>query len=482
MKRIKQSGLKMGSLLMTLSLVGLALPAWAFDSGSSGADGAFSPTVNTELLLPESGVFNFSSVNIPAGVEVTFKKNTTNTPVVILVSGDVAIAGTINVDGGHAMHSGAGGDGNIGDDGIPGMGGPGGYDGGRGGEVGASQSGLGLGPGGGRGGKYYSTPMGGAGGSFGSLGANAGWYPSGSFTQPTTTYGSSQLLPLIGGSGGGGGAGGSAFKGAGGGGGGGALLIASSGTVSVTGAVLARGGSGGVSAGAGRGANGAGGSGGGIRIVATTISGNGAIAATGGGAAYESTSKAAGAGGKGRIRLEAETFTRTAASDPGHSFSEPTSVFVAGLPSLRISSVAGVAAPASPTGNADITLPSDTTNPVTVAFETTNVPTGNIVTLKVVPAYGDVTSVISPAIAGSDEAGTASVSVTLPAGPSVLSASTTYTITTAMSDTLSPYADGERIVKVRLDATMNGPTLATLITESGKEVEVPQALLATFGS
>ena len=52
---------------------------FAFDSGSTGADGAFSPTVNTTLELPPSGVFNFTTVNVPAGVTVTFKKNATNT-------------------------------------------------------------------------------------------------------------------------------------------------------------------------------------------------------------------------------------------------------------------------------------------------------------------------------------------------------------------------------------------------------------------
>lgn len=39
----------------------------AFDSGSTGADGAFSPSVDTRLDLPESGVFNFSSLTIPEG-------------------------------------------------------------------------------------------------------------------------------------------------------------------------------------------------------------------------------------------------------------------------------------------------------------------------------------------------------------------------------------------------------------------------------
>jgi len=164
-----------------------------------------------------------------------------------------------------------------------------------------------------------------------------------------------------------------------------------------------------------------------------------------------------------------------------HSFGAPSSAFVAGLPTLRITSVAGTAAPASPTGNADITLPSTTPNPVTVEFATTGVPTGNTVSLRMTPAYGDAVTVVTPAITGSTTAGVASASVTLPSGPSVLSASTTYTIVTAMGETLSIYAQGEVVEKVRLSTTVNGPTLATLITVSGKEFAVPHAALAMIG-
>ncbi|MBW6493984.1 MAG: hypothetical protein K0B16_05420 [Burkholderiaceae bacterium] len=497
MTHIKHSHFKLGALISTLCLAGLAAPALAFESGSTGADGDFSPTVNTELQIPASGVFNFTTVNIPTGVTVTFKKNTSNTPVVILASGNVTIAGSINIRGGNAAHVGAAGDGNLGDDGIPGVGGPGGYDGGRGGEAGKKNGGAGLGPGAGGVGNVFNywtnsgDAGGGGGGGFGAAGA-AGWTTSSAAYTGLggTAYGSSQLLPLIGGSGGGGGAGGLAFAGSGGGGGGGAVLIASSGTVSVAGSIVANGGAGGTSAGDARGATGGGGSGGAIRIVATAISGNGTISAQAGaagtGAGYTGTPQYyqgnGGAGAVGRVRLEAETFTRTAASTPAHSFGSPSSVFVAGLPTLRITSVAGVAAPTNPTGNADITLPSSTPNPVTVEFATTGVPVGNTVSLRVTPAYGTATTVVSPAVTGTTTAGTASVSATLPSGPSVLSATTTYTIVTAMGEALSIYAQGETVEKVRLTTTMNGPTLATLITKSGKEFEVPHAALAMIGS
>src|SRR5207245_9499353 len=70
-----------------------------FNSGSPGAAGPFSPTATTTLPLPSSGAFNFTTVNIPSGVTVRFTKNAANTPVTILASGDVTIAGTIDVSG-----------------------------------------------------------------------------------------------------------------------------------------------------------------------------------------------------------------------------------------------------------------------------------------------------------------------------------------------------------------------------------------------
>jgi len=105
--------------------------ASAFVSGSTGADGAFTPTVNTTLTLPPSGIFNFTSVTIPSGVTVKFLKNTTNTPVVILATGDVTIGGTLDASGGSSPGVGSGGDGATGDDGAPGLAGPGAFDAGR---------------------------------------------------------------------------------------------------------------------------------------------------------------------------------------------------------------------------------------------------------------------------------------------------------------------------------------------------------------
>lgn len=490
----------MKKLKLGLISVGMALmPTWAqaaFVSGSTGADGAFSPTVNTQVVLPPSGILNYTTVNIPSGVIVTFKKNATNTPVVILASGNVTITGGIWLVGSDGAATGAAGGGVLGDDGTPGVGGPGGYDGGRGGAgslaggPGYIAGGAGLGPGGGTGGVHWPgyCVCGGGGGGFGAVGAGSAaasyWGNTASGGAGGIAYGTSQLLPLIGGSGGGGG-GGATYNGGGGAGGGGAILIASSGTVNITGWIYAYGGIGGAVSGTGGGGSGGGGSGGAIRIVATTISGNGGLNADrqGAGANDVSWVWAGGAGGVGRIRLEAEVYTRTAVSTPAHTQGLPGPVFVAGLPTLRISSVAGATVPDQPTGNADVTLPSTTTNPVTVVFTTTGVPAGNTVKLTLKPTSGSVVTAISPALVGDTTSATASVSITLPNGPSTLQATVTYNIVLAMGEALSVYAQGERVEKITLASALGSKeSTVTLITVSGKEFVVPAGVLAAMPS
>lgn len=498
--------------LVAALLTALAAPSvWAFDSGSTGTDGALNPTVNTEIAIPASGILNYTTVNIPAGVTVKFTKNIANTPLYILASGDVTIAGTIDVRGGDAKHSGTYGDGALGDDGIPGAGGPGGFSGGRGGRDDATQraaiirGGAGLGPGGGPGGIEGAdgcTPSGyfkyvGTGGAY----AKDTWqyYAIGYCGAPRTplakAYGSSLLQPLVGGSGGGGGRGGTNYPGSGGGGGGGAILIASSSTLRVTGTIDATGGDGGGQLGTGVGGQGAGGSGGAIRLMAATVTGNGKIYAPGGcinegGQRRQSCdySGSNGYGGSpGRVRLEGDAITFNGTASPAYVGDTPGSVFIASAPTLRIASVAGQAVPATPTGTNDVTLPATTTGPVQVTFETVNVPTGNTVQLRIVPAYGTATEALSPAITGSTAAGTAQVSVTLPQGPSTLQATTTYTVVVAaledeaLSDRLSRLAQNERVEKIEVTVALHGGARAKLITESGKSFELPYAALSVVG-
>lgn len=489
----------------------LASPyVYAFNSGSTGADGALATTVGTlEVQVPESGILNYTSVNIAAGTTLKFKKNKLNTPVYLLVSGNVTIAGTIDIRGQDAKHVGTYADGNLADDAIPGTGGPGGYEGGRGGRDDISmrpeiiRGGSGLGPGGGKGGleggdgchtRYYKYP--GLGAAYAIPGGD-GWFRyqcnnNVMGADAAKPYGSALLQPLVGGSGGGGGRGGANYPGSGGGGGGGALLIAASGMLSIasTGNIWATGGDSGGAAGTNVGGQGGGGSGGAVRLIATTITGSGGIDASGG-CTNENNNRRQnclnhtyfyGYGGAfGRIRLEAESITYSGASNPAYTADVPGPIFLASLPSLRIASVAGTAVPASPTGNADVTLPASVANPVTVALETTNVPTGNTVLVKLIPAYGNTTEVLSPAIAGTAAAGTTSVQVNLPQGPSVLQATTTYTVVVAMGEALSHFAQNERVEKVQLIATMGSEGQAKLITVSGKEYMVPMSVLQMVG-
>jgi len=181
--------------------------AQTFNSGSTGADGAFNPTTSTTLALPPDGVFNFTTINIPAGVTVVFTRNAANTPITLLATGNVVIAGTINLSGS------PGGPPVIGATVVGSNGGPGsagGFSGGTGGDgVLSNTGGTGLGPGGGTGGTFSQSAIGGGGGggfsgpgSAGKLGTAGG-----------TAYGTPSLLPLIGGSGGGGGLGGGAVVG-----------------------------------------------------------------------------------------------------------------------------------------------------------------------------------------------------------------------------------------------------------------------------
>ncbi|MBL0420168.1 hypothetical protein JI739_07390 [Ramlibacter sp. AW1] len=500
-------------LIAALALAACAPAAFAFDSGSTGADGALAPTVNTVIELPPSGVLNYTSINIPQGVTVKFKRNTLNTPVQLLVAGDVTLAGSIDIRGEDARHSGTYGDGNLADDGIPGVGGPGGFDGGRGGQADQAQQpavirgGTGLGPGGGLGGIEGADGCSGR-GYHKFVGLGAGHATAGSAVADmrwrcgsnadlsflAKPYGSNLLQPLIGGSGGGGGRGGANYPGSGGGGGGGALLIAASGTIQLaaSSSIDATGGDAGGVGGINAGGEGGGGSGGAVRLVASRIAGNGKLFAAGGCINQNNNRRQtclylpsfSGYGGAaGRIRLEADNITFSGTSDPAYTADKPGPLFLANVPALRIDTVGGKQVPANPTGQADLSFPADLANPVTVTFKTINVPTGNTVLLRVLPAYGQPIEALSPAIVGSAAEGSASVQVTLPPGPSVLQATTTYTVVVAVGEALSRFANNERVDKVQLMATLggSGEAQARLITVSGKSFTVPASVLQQAG-
>jgi hypothetical protein len=436
-----------------------------FSSGSTGADGAFNPTSNVTIVAPESGVFNYTTVNIPSGVTVTYVRNTTvNKPVVILAQGAVTITGAINLDGRNGNTNGFGG-----------LGGPGGFGGGAGG-YGFDQTFSGVpgegpgGAGGGIGSAPIAAPGGGGGGGYGTAGGVGGGPSVGG--QAGARFGTVTILPLIGGSGGGGGACYVNERGGAGGGGGGAILIASSVSITLGGSISSRGGS----ANSGS-ASGGGGSGGAVRLIANTITGSGNINVSGGGSAGSFRGYGGGGGGQGLIRIEAFDYTNfTGASTPTNiiSFALPHPVAVTNGPSLRIASVGGVNSPTAPLGSLqgvpDIVVPTTQANPVAVAIEGANIPLGTVVQMTVTPSRGGRTTVSSTGLAGTEAASTATASVTLPAGISVISAAATIDLTTTAS-ARPLIMDGERVDRIEVAATFGGASEVTYVTRSGRRIK-----------
>lgn len=465
---------------MLLALVGLnssAALAGNFVSGSTGADGDFSPTTDIALQVPPSGIFNFTDVNIPSGVTVTFAKNAANSPVVMLATGNVVVAGTIDISGKSATDT------SYTRISYPeaGAGGPGGYSGGRGGDAIGGHGGQGFGPGGGRGGSSTSNcgayPEGGGGAGYAANGEASICirnYGSASTRHGTAgpSYGSNTMLPLLGGSGGGGGAGAVSASGApggGGGGGGGALLIAATKGVTVTGNLLANGGKGAgtvncswTSLDSG---SGGGGSGGFVRILTPAYTGGGTISVAGGVAGCRNSGHYGG--GNGSVgRYSVETLI-------GGTLS------FAGLPTVNITKVAGVAVPAIPTGASDVSLPLSVDNPVAIEIAASNIPLAATIKLTMTPVHsGDAISVDAAPLSGSFETSTTSASINIPNGPSVLMAQVSYTLTLAMGEALSPYAMGERVERVMLSAVAGGESKVTLITVSGRQFDVPPAVMS----
>lgn len=424
------------SLIMLGLLWAGPLLAQTYSSGSTGALGSFNPTSNTTVTLPPDGILHYTTVNITAGVTVTFARNAANTPVLLLTTGDVTVSGTIGVNGATGPNPSV----------TPAPGGPGGFSGGLGG----SPPGGGSGPGGG-------APSG-AGNSNATFGAPSAFV---------------SLLPLFGGSGGGG-AIVNSISSAGGGGGGGAIVIASSTRIIVTatGRINANGGSGLTGVG-GTAFHAGGGSGGAIRLVAPEVTGTGELSALGG-----SGGGGVAPAGIGLIRIESFTPAFTGTVNPPATISAaPGPVTAAGtpaltsLPTLTISSVGGIAPPGAPGGSyttADVSLPSGTTNPVPGTLAVANVPVGTVFTVRLLPKFGNPTTVASTASSGTFAASTATAGVTFPAGQvSVLNAFGSFTLPQIAG--LLPLIDGEPVDRVLVAAAYGESSTVTLMTPSGRE-------------
>jgi hypothetical protein len=326
-----------------------------------------SPDVIT-IPLPPDGVLIFDSFEVRnarngvANALVQFAGNAANTPVTLLVRGDVTIDGgdTIAVDG----SSGSTGTGTTA--GVGGQPGPGGYGGGDGAYFSvnlANDGGAGLGPGGGSGGHGVAPLLEPGGGTL--------------FSVP-------ELRPLRGGSGGGGGYSTSAgnCSAGGGGGGAGALVIAANGTLAIGGTIRANGGSGGSVSNSGCARGGSGGSGGPLRLLANTISGGGRVEALGGNPAFGGN-----AGLDGRIRMEAFVNTfGTNISPAAVRLPSPGPVSNPVNPTVAITGIEGAPPPTNPQGyRGQIDLIVAEPGPVQIDLRTTDVPAGTDVEVSVKP-------------------------------------------------------------------------------------------------
>lgn len=384
------------ALLCLLQLVAQA----QFNSGSTGADGALDLSGcqphqisgACEVQLPESGILNYTTVNIPNGKRLQFIRNSRNTPVIILAQGNVNIAGAIEVNAGRYRL-------------YPNgwyfdffTSGPGGFDAG---DYGRS----GFGPGGG----LISGD------------SNGKW------------IGPLSLTPIIGGSGG-------ADKG---GGGGGAVVIASSTSINVSGSVSA----------SGVGANGfysKSGSGGAIRLVShsITVAGSGSLGAS-------TNSGIPSLNGVIRVEATQINFQGSATPAATLSPINPT-IVSSSQPQLTIISVGGYTVPTyagSRFDTVDLLLPNQLPDPINVVVQAINIPSGTQIQVGFANGSGNATS--SPCIltgGSSTLSCTATISNLNRTGVTYLLATATFT----PSQSLAQFnLKGEnQVARVRLESIL----------------------------
>lgn len=393
------------------------LHAQAFDSGSDGSDGALdlAPNLGTIVFDPGDaarwgrvldedgdGVYHFTTITIGAGTTLRVTAEKVVRPLYWRASGDVTIAGAIDIRGGNGVSAA-----DIGIRRQLAIPGPGGFAGGAGALSGSTVPPTsGDGPGGGAAAGIACTAPGrvcGAGGTF---------------------SGNRYLVPLTGGSGGGGALWSTDVGYINGGAGGGALLIASSSSIMVSGAILANGGNGATPFGSGF--AGGGGSGGAIRLAAPILAGTGTLDVRGGTGNQTVTEGRIGHGAPGMVRLERFTQTGSFAMTAGGQFVTVGSPVDAGTfqPQrlVRVVTIGGVAVPPTAAGSfvlPDVTISSAT--PVPVEIEASGVPPGTVVTLTVYPQTPDDDAVINlPAVQatlqGTVEHSTATINFTFPYG------------------------------------------------------------------
>ena len=385
--------------LIGFAMFGTGLEAQTFSSGSTGADGALSYTTpGTYYFDPRAlnidpahdNIFNFTTINIAAGVTLKISSKVVSGPVYWLATGDVTIAGTVDLSG---------------EDGIaqlstlavssrvPSVAGSGGYGGGLGGMSGGSPAQPGNGPGGG---VAATTTI---------AGGGAGTNTSNQF-----------VLPLFGGSGGGGGLAAAGTFGGEGGAGGGALLIASSTRISLSScgpAIIADGGhGGGCDAGGTCGGPGAGGS---VRLVSNMVTEIGCLVVVARGARGNNSPA-----GDGKIRLESFSGTLPTNSNlPMAITSTPDPLLLPSTPppTMIVTAINGVPINANPFAFPDITI--NTSSPIVINIEAHYVPLGTIPKVTIFSEGGpDQVVNASVGLAGTLAVSTTTATITFPTGGS----------------------------------------------------------------
>lgn len=416
-------------IVISVALAPLTINAQSFSSGSTGADGALDlSTVSCpqtvfgcQLQVPESGIFNFTTVNIPAGATLSFIPNLRNTAVIILAQGAVTIGGTIQISGGKDY-------------------------------VHRTLNLVAAGPGGFAG---------------GNLGGHNGFGPGGGNTADTRGrwVGPISLVPIVGGSGGMG------FSQSNGGGGGGAITIASSTSISlpISGQILALGD---FSSSCCPGAGGA------IRLVANSINVGGILQANAFNNGHPGVIRLEAPAGS-------LFFTGTGNPLPVISTTvNPQIVPTSTTPSLSITSIGGfpVGYTAGRPDVADLILPNQLVDPINVVVQAHNIPVGTEVRLSISgPSNGTFTPGTLSGTTASSSA-TIGVSGLNRTGASYIIAIADFSLPASMAEA-NPTGPNQ-IAKVRVIAKPNANSKVVFMRKDGTQIDlpsVPKTIQQQFG-
>ncbi|MDQ3130911.1 MAG: hypothetical protein M3Q99_09135 [Acidobacteriota bacterium] len=406
-----------------------------FNSGSTGVDGALDlstasfcqPNGICEVQLPESGILNYTTINVPPGRVLIFKRNSRNSPAILLAQGNVTVGGEINVSTPCAMNFSSvlctghyESNSNVQTPGV------GGFSGGAPGKDGFG-SGKGIAAG----------------------DINAKW------------VGPLNLLPIVGGSGGAGYTCGYPFYSCRGGGGGGAIVIASSAQITISGAVKAIGSESG--------------SGGAIRLIANSLDIAGQLSAT--------------SRNSGVIRLEAPTGQRnfTGTSNPAAVLSTINPSIVADAqPLLTIVSVGGYLVPSyagTRFDTADLQLPNQLTDPINVVIQAANIPSGTPVQVGFANGGVNATSTSCTLTGGPGPLQcTATISNLNRTGVTYLLATATFTPPANFAQ-LNPKGENN-VAKIRLESILGAKPKYVFLRNNNSVIDnakLPKDFLQQFG-